>query len=76
MQLHYSTASGDEVKHALAKVARMATVGAKVVDIETARRRRRSGSSPSRRSAHDEVVTPTSELPASNQTQREISSTP
>lgn len=41
MQLHYSTASGDEVKHALAKVARMATDGAKVIDIEAARRRRK-----------------------------------
>lgn len=29
MQLHYSTASVDEVKHALAKVARIATNGAR-----------------------------------------------
>ena len=40
MQLHYSTARGGEVKDALAKVAQMATSGAKVIDIETARRRR------------------------------------
>lgn len=40
MQLHYSTANGGEVKQALAKVARMATAGGKVIDIETARRRR------------------------------------
>lgn len=41
MQLHYSTASVDEVKHALAKVARIATNGAKVIDIGTARHRRK-----------------------------------
>jgi hypothetical protein len=29
MQLHYSTASGDAAKHALAKVASIATVGAR-----------------------------------------------
>jgi len=40
MQLHYSTARGGEVKDALARVAQMATSGAKVIDIETARRRR------------------------------------
>jgi len=53
MQLHYSTASGDEVKHALAKVARMATVGAKVIDIEAARRRRANSGSTSRSVADD-----------------------
>ncbi len=41
MQLHYSTARGGEVKQALAKVAKIATAGAKVIDIETARQRRR-----------------------------------
>jgi hypothetical protein len=40
MQLHYSTAHGGEVKQALAKVAKIAT--AEVIDIETARRRRKS----------------------------------
>lgn len=40
MQLHYSTARGGEVKQALAKVARIATGGAKVIDIETERLRR------------------------------------
>ena len=43
MQLHYSTARGDEVKDALAKVARLATEGAKAIDIETVRRRRKAG---------------------------------
>jgi hypothetical protein len=42
MQLHYSTASGDEVKHALAKVARIATKGANVIPIETGRNRRKT----------------------------------
>lgn len=41
MQLHYSTARGGEVKQALAKVAKIATAGAKVIDIDTARQRRR-----------------------------------
>lgn len=40
MQLHYSTARGSEVKAALAKVAQIATAGAQVISIETARRRR------------------------------------
>src|SRR5207248_6840960 len=40
MQLHYSTARGGEVKQALAKVAKIATAGAKVISIETARGRR------------------------------------
>lgn len=38
MQRHYSTASGGEVKQALSRVAKLATVGAKVINIETARR--------------------------------------
>src|SRR5262249_35147697 len=42
-QLHYSTARGDEVKDALARVARIATEGAEVIDIETARCRRKAG---------------------------------
>ncbi len=42
MQQHYSTARGSEVKQALAKVAKIATQGAKVIPIETARRRRKS----------------------------------
>ncbi|MBK9032066.1 MAG: hypothetical protein IPL61_12205 [Myxococcales bacterium] len=37
MQLHYSTARGDEVRSALAQVAGIAT-GAKVIDLATARR--------------------------------------
>jgi integrase len=41
MQLHYSTARGGEVKQALAKVAQIATGGAKVIDLATERRRRR-----------------------------------
>ncbi len=41
MQLHYSTANSGEVKQALAKVAKIATAGAKVISIETARRRRK-----------------------------------
>jgi hypothetical protein len=41
MQLHYSTARGGEVKQGLAKVAKIATAGAKVIDIATARQRRR-----------------------------------
>jgi len=41
MQLHYSTARGTEVKQALAKVANIAT-GAKIIDIDSARRRRRA----------------------------------
>jgi len=41
MQLHYSTARGGEVKQALAKVAKIATAGAKVIDIATARQQRR-----------------------------------
>jgi hypothetical protein len=40
MQLHYSTARGGEVKDALAKLAQIATAGAKVINIETARHRR------------------------------------
>jgi hypothetical protein len=36
--LHYSTASSGEVKQALARVAKIATAGAKVIDISTARR--------------------------------------
>lgn len=43
MQLHYSTARSHEVKEALAKLARIATEGAKVIDIETVRRRRKAG---------------------------------
>ncbi len=42
MQLHYSTARGGEVKKALAKVAKIATAGAKVIDIASARRRRKA----------------------------------
>lgn len=56
MQLHYSTARGDEVKHALAKVARMATNGAKVIDIETARRRRKGFANATRGAAADASV--------------------
>lgn len=41
MQLHYSTARGGEVKDALSKVAKLA--GAKVIDIQVARRRRSAG---------------------------------
>jgi hypothetical protein len=40
MQLHYSTASSGEVKQALAKVAKIATAGAKIIDINAAKRRR------------------------------------
>jgi integrase len=43
MQLHYSTARNHEVKEALAKLAWIATEGAKVIDIETVRRRRKAG---------------------------------
>lgn len=43
MQLHYSTARGGEVKQALAKVAKIATGGGKVIDLATERRRRKSG---------------------------------
>lgn len=39
MQLHYSTARGDEVRSALAQVAGIAT-GAKVIDLAEARRSR------------------------------------
>ncbi len=42
MQLHYSTARGTEVKQALAKVAKIATAGGKVISIETARGRRKA----------------------------------
>lgn len=40
MQLHYSTARGGEVKHALSKVAKLATAGAEVISIDSARTRR------------------------------------
>ena len=40
MQLLYSTARGGEVKQALSKVARIATAGADIIDIESMRRRR------------------------------------
>ncbi len=40
MQLHYSTARGDEVRSALAQVAGIATAG-KVIDLATARRARK-----------------------------------
>jgi len=40
MQQRYSTPRGDEVKHALSKVAKIATSGANIIDIATARRRR------------------------------------
>jgi hypothetical protein len=40
MQLHYSTANGAEVRQALAKVAKIATAEAKIIDITTARRNR------------------------------------
>jgi hypothetical protein len=43
MQLRYSTARGGEVKEALAKVAQIATAGAKIIPIDSARRRRKSG---------------------------------
>lgn len=36
----YSTARGGEVREALAKVAQIATAGAEVISIETARHRR------------------------------------
>jgi hypothetical protein len=41
MQLRYSTARGGAVKQALAKVAKVATAGAKAIDINAARRRRK-----------------------------------
>jgi hypothetical protein len=41
MQLHYSTAHGGEVKQALAKVAKIATGGGKIIDLATVRKRRR-----------------------------------
>lgn len=39
MQQRYSTARGDEVKHALSKVAKIATRGVEIIDITTAKRR-------------------------------------
>ena len=41
MQLHYSTARGGEVKQALAKVAKLATDGAAIIDFRRARERLR-----------------------------------
>lgn len=43
MQQRYSTARGDEVKHALSKVAKIATLGADIVDLAAARRSRKAG---------------------------------
>jgi integrase len=40
MQLLYSTARGGEVKQALSKVAKIATAGAKIIDIKSVRRRK------------------------------------
>lgn len=42
MQQRYSTARGDEVKLALSKVARIATSGADIIDLATARNARRN----------------------------------
>lgn len=41
MQQCYSTPRGDEVKHALSKVVKIATSGADIIGIATARRARR-----------------------------------